>query len=426
MISRYTNEKLANIWSEDNKYNIWLKIELLIIEYLKNITLIDKTTYNNICKNISYSVLKILENEKIVKHDVVAFINTITKNLQIDGRWIHYGLTSSDLVDTANSLRIKESNKIISLKLNDLLNKINKLALKYENQLIIGRTHGIHGELTTLGHKFINWWHELKQEIDIYKKACEIASVAMISGPMGNFMKLDKKCEEFVAKSLGLNSAKYSSQVIPRYRYANYFYALGLISSSIEKFAFEIRHLQRTEIAELAEGFSDNQMGSSSMPHKKNPIKCEKICGLSRLMRTNIVTQLENISLWNERDISHSSVDRITFPDYIIIFDHIISEFNLVIDNLYVDKDNILKNINLTNGRIYSHSLLLFLIKEKQIKREQASKLVQKICFNSIKNNHNLQKELTDKKYNLLLTKEQINNIFSNKQYIQGTKFLFK
>ncbi|MFN4110889.1 MAG: adenylosuccinate lyase, partial [Ignavibacteria bacterium] len=322
MIERYARKEISDIWSEENKFNIWLEIELLAIEARVQLKEIPRSIYNQIKQKARFNIKRIKQIEEKVHHDVIAFITEISQNAGDVGKYIHFGMTSSDVLDTCLAVQIKQASKILLKDLEILKSTLRKLANDTKYLICIGRTHGVHAELTTYGLKFALWYDEISRNIERLKIATENAAVGKISGAVGTYEHLNPKVEEFVCQKLGIKPAKISTQIVQRDVHAEYLLALALIASSLEKFATEIRHLQKTEVREVEEPFVEGQKGSSAMPHKRNPILCERIAGLARLIRTNAFASLENINLWHERDISHSSVERIIFPDTTILLDY--------------------------------------------------------------------------------------------------------
>ncbi len=380
MIERYSLPGMKNIWEEKNKYKIWLKIELLVCEALWKMGKMNQNIFQQIKKRSRYSLKRIEEWEKITKHDVLAFISAVGENLGEYSAYFHQGLTSSDILDTALALRLKESAEIIIEDIRNLLIILKEKALEHKYTVMVGRTHGVHAEPITLGWKFALWYAEMKRNLERMERAKEEISYGKLSGAVGTFAHLDPEVEKYVCQKLGLFPALISSQIIQRDRYAYYLSVLAITASSLEKFATEIRSLQRTEIHELEEEFAKGQRGSSAMPHKKNPIICERICGLSRVIRANSLVAMENVNLWNERDISHSSAERIILPDSNILIDYMLQKFIKLISNLKVYPEQMQKNLHLTKGLIYSQKVLLELTR-KGLDRDNAYRLVQKISL---------------------------------------------
>lgn len=426
MISRYSRPEISSIWSEENKFRIWLEIELLVLEARVKLKEFPQSIYNQIRKKVRYNIDRIKRIESKVHHDVIAFVTEISQNVGNEGRFIHYGLTSSDLLDTCLAVQIKESSKILLKDLNKLKDTLKKLSLENKDLLCVGRTHGVHADLTTLGLKFALWFDEIRRNIGRLEIASENAAVGKISGAVGTYEFISPQIEEYVCKKLGIKSANISTQIVQRDVHAEFLLTLALIASSLEKFATEIRHLQRTEVRELEEPFVEGQKGSSAMPHKRNPILCERIAGLARIIRTNAFASLENINLWHERDISHSSVERIIFPDTIILLDYILDKMNYVLKNLKINKERIKENLELTKGLIYSQKALHMLI-DKGLDRDSAYKLIQSISMNVWDGNTDLKSELLKnaaiKKY---LKEDEIEEIFIARNLSENVDYIFR
>jgi adenylosuccinate lyase len=426
MIPRYSRKQISDIWSDEARFKIWLDIEILACEAQANLGIIPQSAVKNIRAKAKFNTAKILRIEEKVKHDVIAFLTNVGEYVGMDSRFIHMGMTSSDVVDTCLSVQMKQAGEIILKDLVDVRESLKKKARKYKYLTQIGRTHGVHAEPITLGLKFALWYDEMNRNIDRMKRAIDTISVGQISGAVGTYEHLSPRVEAYVCKKLGLKTTKISTQILQRDRHAEYMNTLALIGSSIEKFTTEIRHLQKTETLELEESFSKGQKGSSAMPHKKNPITCERLSGMARVLRGNAMASMENISLWHERDISHSSVERIVVPDSTILTDYVLYQFKQIIDNIVVYEENIKKNLNLTNGLIFSQTVLLKLI-EKKMKRETAYKIVQDVAmkcwrekisfFDLLKNDTEVKKYLTDK---------ELNDIFDYSKSKKNIDFIFK
>ena len=393
MIDRYSRKELKDIWEDKNKYEIWLKIELAAAEAMEKLKIIPKGVAAKVKSKAKIDVKRIHAIEKNVKHDVIAFLTSITEKAGAESRYLHKGMTSSDVLDTCFNLQLKQSGEILLKDIVILLKDIKKQAVKYKYTLCIGRSHGIHAEPITFGFKLLTFYQEfLRNKFRLENSIKEISTCA-ISGAVGTFANIDPKVESYVAKKLKLTVEPISTQIIPRDRHAQYFSTLGIIASSIERFAVEIRHLQRTEVLEVEEFFGKKQKGSSAMPHKKNPILSENLTGLARLIRSSVIPALENVALWHERDISHSAVERNIGPDSTIALDFALNRLSNVIKNLNVYPKNMLKNLNLTNGLFFSQRILLELI-SSGIKREDAYLIVQKRAMQSWNNNTSFYKEI--------------------------------
>ncbi|MFB0564246.1 MAG: adenylosuccinate lyase [Candidatus Aminicenantaceae bacterium] len=426
MIERYTLPKMGSIWTEENKYKKWLEVELAVCEAWSKVGKIPSHSLQHIKRKASFSVERIAEIEHVVKHDVIAFLSSVAEYVGEEARYIHLGLTSYDVVDTAFSLLIKESLLVIRDDIISLKEIIRDQATRYKNTIIVGRTHGIHAEPITFGVKLLVWYEELKRHLFRIKNALEVISVGRISGSVGTYIHLDPKVEIYALDKLGLKPAKVSTQVLQRDRHAEVLSALAIISSSLDKFAVEIRNLQRTEVLEVEEPFTKGQKGSSSMPHKKNPVRAERISGLARLIRANLHAGLENIPLWHERDISHSSTERIIFPDSFILTDFILHETTDIIKNWTVFPEKMEENINLTRGLIFSQSVLLALT-QKNISREQAYRIVQKNSLKVWKENLDFKELISsDEEIKKILSPEEINQCFSLQPYLEKIDYIFQ
>ncbi len=376
MVERYTLPEMGAIWSEENKFRSWLKVEIAASRALADLGVIPKKAFRVIEKKADFNVKRIDKIEAKVDHDVIAFLTSVAEFVGPEAKYIHYGMTSSDVLDTAMALRLKQSSELIEAKLVKALSAIRMLARRHKMTPIIGRTHGVFAEPTSLGLKFAMWYTELGRGRERFQAAVKEISVGKISGAVGNFANLDPIVETKVCRELKLKPAAVSTQIIQRDRYAAFITSLALIASSLEKFATEIRNLQRSEVGELQEGFAKGQKGSSAMPHKKNPITAERVAGLARVMRGNAVAAMENIALWHERDITHSSVERIIIPDSCILIDYILHKFIGILSRLVVNKRRMLDNIYMTGGLVFSQRLLLKLA-EPVGSREKAYRIVQ-------------------------------------------------
>ena len=402
MIERYTRKEIKNIWEDKNKYLIWLEIELAAAEAMEKLKIIPKGVSKKIRLKAKINVKRILQIEEKVKHDVIAFLTSITEKVGKEARYLHKGMTSSDVLDTCFNLQLKQSGQILLKDIDQLLASIKRQALKHKNTICIGRSHGIHAEPITFGFKMLTFYQEFLRNKKRLENSIQEISTCAISGAVGTFANVDPKVESYVAKKLKLKIEPVSSQVIPRDRHAQFFSTLGIIASSIERFATEIRHLQRTEVLEVEEFFGKKQKGSSAMPHKKNPILSENLTGLARLIRSSVIPALENVSLWHERDISHSAVERNIGPDATIALDFALARLANVVKNLNIYPKKMLKNLNITNGILFSQRILLELT-TVGFTREEAYKIVQKNAMNSWKQNSSFfnniisDKKITDK-----------------------------
>lgn len=426
MIERYSLEPMNSIWQEKEKYDTWLKVEIAVCEARHKLGLLEKKDLDFIKKNAKYSINRINEIEKITRHDVLAFTTNIGENLGDYSRYFHQGLTSSDVLDTALGLLLKNASKIIYSDIKKVKDKLASLSHKYKDTVMIGRTHGVHAEPITFGFKLALWYSEMKRNLDRLKLAEKEVSYGKISGAVGNYAHIEPQVEEIVCKKLGLKPADISSQIIQRDRHAYFISVLAIIASSLEKFATEIRSLQRTEILELEESFVSGQKGSSAMPHKKNPIICEQICGLSRVLRGYSVSALENNSLWHERDISNSSVERVILPDSTILIDYMLNKFYFVLDTLKVNQKNMKKNLNITRGLIFSQRVMLALT-QNGLSREEAYKIVQDNTLDSWNNNIDFKElMLNNDKIKKYMSKDEIKACFDYNYFLRHVDFIYK
>ena len=377
MIERYQTPDMKRIWSDQNKYETWLKVELAVTEVLVEDGIVPLDSFEVIKSKADFSVERTLEIEETTNHDVIAFLTNLAENIGPDSRYIHMGMTSSDLLDTSMALQCKEAGEIILGKLKVFKSCLRDKAKEHKNTFQIGRSHGVHAEPITFGLKLAMWSEEIQRNIERWELALDTISTGMISGAVGTYQHLDPEVETRVCERLGLKAASVSNQVIQRDRHAFYLNMLSMIGATIEKIAIEIRHMQRTEVLEAEEFFSKGQKGSSAMPHKRNPILTERLTGFARLLRGNAHTAMENVALWHERDISHSSIERVIFPDSTTIVDYMLNKTTNLMNNLLVYPENMQKNIDLTNGLIFSQEVLLLLIK-KGLTREKAYEIVQR------------------------------------------------
>ena len=426
MIPRYSRQEISEIWKPKNKFKIWLRIEILICEALNKIGKVPTKSLKIIKKKANFDEKRIDEIEQDVKHDVIAFLTNLSENIGEDSRFIHQGVTSSDILDTTLSIQLKESCKIIKKQLKQLLDVLKEKAISYKRTPCIGRSHGIYAEPTTFGLKMLSKFFEFKRSYERFLDAERNISVCAVSGAVGTFANIDPFVQDYVAKKLNLESEAVSTQVIPRDRYAYLFSVISIIASSLENLAIEIRHLQRSEVREVEEFFSDKQKGSSAMPHKKNPVLSENITGIARIIRANILPILENISLWHERDISHSSVERVIFPDTLILLDFSLNRMSNVVKNLIVNEKRMLNNLNNSKGLYNSQRVLLKLI-EKGLTREDAYKKVQKIAMDSWNKNKNF-KDLLKKNKSIkgFLSSKEIDKIFELEYHFKNINRIYK
>lgn len=425
MIDRYSREEIKKIWELESKFSYYLRVEIAVCEAYAELGFIPADALAQIKKNASFSLERIDEVEREVKHDVIAFLTSVNESVgKENAKYIHMGLTSSDVIDTAFALQISDSSKIILKEFDSLIDIVKKTAFKYKDTVCIGRSHGVHAEVTTFGFKLLNWLDCLQRAKTSFLSALAEVSAGQISGPVGTYSNVPPEVEIIACKKLGLNPANISTQIISRDRHAKFISSLAVIASLIEQFATEIRHLQKTEVREVEEGFGTKQKGSSAMPHKKNPVLCENLCGLARVVRSNMITAFENINLWHERDISHSSAERIIFPDSLILIDFMLHRFTGVIKNLVVHEDNMLKNTNLYGGIIYSQKILLKLVEEKGYSREEAYKIVQKHALAAL-NGGDFKQSLKDDSA-VTLSNEELEDCFNSADYLKNIPQVFE
>ncbi len=402
MVERYAREQMKNLWSLEAKYTAWLEVEKALVRGWNKLGLIPSEDCEKICKNARFDIKRIDEIEAVTKHDLIAFTTSVSESLGEESRWVHYGITSSDCIDTAVALQMRDSLKIIIEDVRILRESIRHKAYEHKDTLMVGRSHGIHGEPITFGLVCAIWYDEMGRHLKALESTLEVISVGQLSGAMGNLAHTPIELEELVCKDLGLKPAPVSNQVIQRDRYARLMSDLALLASSCEKIAVEIRHLQRTEVYEAEEYFSEGQKGSSAMPHKRNPVLSENITGLCRMIRSYAFPAMENVALWHERDISHSSVERFILPDSFITSDFMLARLNGLIQKLVVYPKNMLKNLNLTGGLVFSQRILLELPK-KGVSREQAYKIVQRNAMKVWQDLQNGKAALNDKNESLYL-----------------------
>ena len=427
MIERYSKEETERIWTLEHKFETFLKVELAVCDAYSQKGEIPSAAIKRIKKNANFSIERINELEKDLKHDVLAFLTNVNENLGDDAKYMHMGLTSSDVIDTALSLQILEVSKIIENDLSKVIETLKNLSKKYRKTICVGRSHGIHAEPMTFGAKLLTWLDFFLRAKKRFLRAKEDISIGQISGPVGTYSNIDPEIEKIALKNLGLKPCPISTQVIPRDNHAYFMQALDFIATAIEYCCTEIRHLQKTEVLEVEEGFSKGQKGSSAMPHKKNPISSENLCGLSRIVKSNTLASMDDVVLWHERDISHSSVERIILPDTTILIDYMLSRFNNVLENLNVNEEKMLKNTKLYGGVIFSQKVLLTLV-EKGLSREDAYKLVQKNAHKAfgIEGGDFKKELLNDKDVGSILTVSEIEKCFDINDYLKNIDKIFE
>lgn len=426
MIERYSREEMAKIWDLNSKFNYYLQVELAVCDAYAELGTIPKEAAEEIRKKATFSVERIDEIEREVRHDVIAFLTCVNESLGDLGRYVHVGMTSSDVIDTAFALQIQDSGRIILEDLNRTISTLKGLAQKHKDTICIGRSHGIHAEIMTFGVKICSWIDIMERQKANFEHALEQIRVGQISGPVGTYSNISPQVEEITCRHLELKPAKISTQIIARDYHAYFMQSLALIASVLEQFATEIRHLQRTEVLELEEGFGKGQKGSSAMPHKKNPVLSENLCGLARVVRANSIVALENIPLWHERDISHSSAERIIFPDSLTLVDFMLNRFNGLMENIVVHKDNMLKNTNKFGGIVFSQKVLLTLV-SKGLSREDAYVIVQRNALEAFQNHGDFKANLLkDADVRKLLSPEEIEDIFDKQAFLQNIGEIYK
>ncbi len=427
MIDRYSLPEMREIWDLNSKFHYYLRVELAVCEAYSKLGKIPQEDLLKIKSLASFNVKRIDEIEAEVHHDVIAFLTNVNESLGEDlAKYMHMGLTSSDVIDTAFALQIVDSSKIIKAKFEVLLSTLREMAKKYKHTVCIGRSHGIHAEVMTFGIKVLSWLDVLERAYNKFNASVENISIGQISGPVGTYSNVPMDVETLTCEILKLRPARISTQIIARDIHADYMQALALVASVIEQIAVEIRHLQRTEVREVEEGFSKNQKGSSAMPHKKNPVLCENLCGLARVVRGNASVALENIPLWHERDISHSSAERIIFPDSLELVDFMLTRLNKVLTNLVVKEENMERNTNLFGGIVYSQKVLLKLV-DKGLTREDAYRIVQKHALDAFENNGDFKANLeADNDVLGLLSKDEIEECFDRNAYLQNVDKIFE
>ena len=425
MIPRYTRKEMGKIWEPENRFGKWLDIEILVCEALNKLGEIPNSSLKNIKRDASFNIGRIDEIEREVKHDVIAFLTSVSEHVGDDARYIHMGITSSDILDTSLSLLLKEASMLIIKDIERLLAVLKKKAFKHKQTIMIGRTHGIHAEPITFGFKMALWYEAMKRNLARMQRAKENISYGKISGAVGTFAHTSPFVEEYVCKKLGLKPAPVSTQIIQRDRHAEFFATLAIVASSLDNFAQEIRLLQRTEVGEAEEFFSKGQKGSSAMPHKRNPVLSENLSGLARVVRSHALTAFENVTLWHERDISHSSAERVIGPDSTILIDFMLNRFTSIVEQLVVYPKQMEKNLNLTNGIFFSQAIMLRLVK-KGLSREDAYRVVQKSAlkaWDEVKDFKNIiGKDSAVKKY---LSKKEIEQSCNMKNYLKHIDDIF-
>jgi len=426
MISRYTRHEMGRLWDIEAKYQKWLDVEIAVCEAWAELGEIPKDDLREIKKRAQFDVKRIDEIEKVVKHDVIAFLTSVAQSLGPEARFIHKGLTSSDILDTALALLMRDASDLIMKDIRELMDVLKKQAHKYKDTPVMGRSHGVHAEPMTFGLKFALWFEDMTRNLGRMKRAKEVISVGKLSGAVGTFSNIPPIIEEKVCKKLGLRPEPVATQVVQRDRHAEYLTTLALIAASVEKIATEIRHLQRSEVLEVEEPFMAGQKGSSAMPHKRNPVGCENLSGLARLVRTNALAAIENVALWHERDISHSSVERVIIPDSTILVDYMLDRLKGILDGLHVYPKRMKENMGRSYGLFTSQRVMLALL-DKGLDREQAYSIVQADAMKSWKEGTEFKKILLkDKEVKKYLTAQEISEIFDLGYYLKHVDYIFR
>ncbi|MBI2083333.1 MAG: adenylosuccinate lyase [Deltaproteobacteria bacterium] len=426
MIPRYSRPQMAKIWEPENKFKLWLEIELLVCEGWEQFGRVPKGTTAKIRKKATFEIARIDEIEKKVQHDVIAFLTNVGESVGPEARWLHFGMTSSDLLDTCFSLQLRQASDLIVSDLKGLMQVLKRRAFEHKETPMIGRTHGIHAEPTTFGLKLASWYEEIRRHLLWIEAVREEISVGKISGAVGTYAHLEPEVESFVCRKLGLTPDAVATQVISRDRYAAFFSRLALLASSLERMATEIRHLQRTEVLEVEEFFAEGQKGSSAMPHKRNPVLSENICGLARLVRSTVVPALENIALWHERDISHSSAERILAPEATILTDFMLVRFTKIVDQLLVYPKNMKKNLEKMGKLVFSEGVLLKLI-ESGLSREEGYRLVQRQAMRCWEEGADFEEAIRkDPAISKRVTKKELDQVFDLDHTLRHVDTIFK
>lgn len=426
MLERYTRPKMGKIWSDENKYAAWLKVEIAATNAWSEIGEVPREDAAKIAQNARFTPERVAELEQVTHHDVVAFTRTVSESLGPEKKWVHFGLTSTDVVDTAQGYILKQADEIIRQDLQELKKTIAAKARKYKNTVEMGRTHGVQAEPTTFGLKLARWYAEINRDIDRFEHAAKGVESGKISGAVGTFANVPPEIETSVLQQLGLTQQPITSQILPRDLHAEYIATLALLATSIENWATEIRSLQRSEIHEVEEHFRVGQKGSSAMPHKRNPIGSENLCGMARVLRGHIVTAYEDVTLWHERDISHSSAERIILPDTTIGIDYMLNRFNRILTNLDVFPETMLKNMDKTYGLIYSQRLLLKLIDEAGLSREDAYDMVQKLTTKSWNEGISFRKLVENSRIMNYLSEDDVADAFDYHYHLRHVDDIFK
>jgi adenylosuccinate lyase len=426
MIARYTRPEMGRIWSEENGFQKWLDVEILAAEGWSRLGKVPKAAVARIRKNARFDIRRIRQIEAVVKHEIIAFLSNVAESVGDDARYLHVGMTSSDVMDTALAIQFKEASARLAEDIKALMKVLRRQAQKHKRTVMIGRTHGMHAEPITFGLKLALWYQEMARSLSRLEKAIDDICVGQISGAVGTFAQVPPEIEAYVCKKSGLKPALVSNQIIQRDRHAYYFTTLAVIASSLEKFAVEVRHLQRTEVHEAEEPFTEGQKGSSAMPHKRNPILSENVAGLARLMRSYAQAALENVALWHERDISHSSVERVIAPDATVVLDFMLRRMTYVLGELCVYPENMRRNLEKSGGTVFSEKVLLALV-DKGLARDQAYRMVQRHALKVGRDGGDLKRELLgDEEIRRYLTAAEIEGVWGVERHLGGLDFIFR
>ncbi|MDE6140278.1 MAG: adenylosuccinate lyase [Alistipes sp.] len=425
MIERYSREVMRRVWTEKNKFDAYLRVEILASEAWSQLGVVPAEDVDKLWKNASFDIARIQEIEQQTRHDIVAFTRAVSETLGEERKWVHYGLTSTDVVDTANGYLLKQANAILADDIEQFMTVLRKQALRFKSTPCIGRTHGIHADITSFGLKWALWYEEMKRNLERFRAAARGVEVGKISGAVGNFANIPPFIQDYVCQKLGIDSANISTQVIQRDRHAYYMATLAVIASSLEQMAMEIRNLQRTEVHEVEESFGKGQKGSSAMPHKRNPISSENICGCARVMRGYMAALYENVALWHERDISHSSTERIILPDATMLLDYMLTRFRGILDNLVVFEEVMMENIYRTRKVIFAQRVMNALI-DKGLSREQAYDTVQPVAMRAMSERADYQVLLAENAEVMShLSPEELDACFTLDYYLKNVDFIF-
>ena len=426
MIERYGRDVMRNVWTEENKFRAYLKVELLAAEAWRELGVVPPEDVEKLNANATFDIERIKEIELQTRHDIVAFTRTVSESLGDERKWVHYGLTSTDVVDTANGYLFKQADEILLKDIEEFIAMLEKQAIRFKDVPCIGRTHGIHADITSFGLKWVLWLAEMRRNLARFKEAAKGVEVGKISGAVGNFANIPPFVQDYVCEHLGISGADISTQVIQRDRHAYYMATLALIGASLEQMALEVRNLQRTEVHEVEESFGKGQKGSSAMPHKRNPVSSENICGCARVLRGYMVTAYENVALWHERDISHSATERIIMPDATILLDYMLNRMKGILENLVVFEDQMLANIYKTNGVIFAQRVMNALI-DKGFVREKAYDTVQPIAMRAMAERKPYQELLKEDPVVMgALTEEELDNCFTLDYYFKNIDHIYK